>query len=219
MPRVVLIHAVQIAMQPIQSAFQQYWPEAELINILDESLSIERAKQEQLSQALISRIIDLSEYATSLGADAVLFTCSAFGEAIEMAAEQSAIPVLKPNQAMFLQAINISPNVGMIASFEPAVAGMEQEFNQLAKAQGKDAQITTVCVAEAKEALKQGDVDKHNQLTANAAKQLNEQPVLMLAHFSSSRALDAVKKATGKQVLSSPVSAVEMLRTVLTKTA
>jgi hypothetical protein len=38
-PQVTLIHATEVAMQPIQSAFAAGWPEARLVNLLDDSLT------------------------------------------------------------------------------------------------------------------------------------------------------------------------------------
>jgi hypothetical protein len=37
--RIVLIHAVSVAMQPVQDAFGRSWPEAETVNLLEDSLS------------------------------------------------------------------------------------------------------------------------------------------------------------------------------------
>jgi hypothetical protein len=95
------VRIVQVAMAPIEAAFRADWPAAELVHLLDDSLSPDRAAQPRLTPALHRRIGALADYAVSTGAHGVLFTCSAFGPAIEAAARRAAIPVLKPNEAMF----------------------------------------------------------------------------------------------------------------------
>ena len=42
-PRIVLIHAVAVAVDPVAAAFADGWPEAELVNLLEDSLSRDRA--------------------------------------------------------------------------------------------------------------------------------------------------------------------------------
>ncbi|GAL20572.1 Bll2908 protein [Vibrio maritimus] len=111
MSKIYLIHAVEIAIKPIKEAFESHWPEAELVHLWDETLSIERAKTKQLTPFLNRRIEELVKLAIEGGADAIMFTCSAFGSAIERAANNAAIPVLKPNQAMFEKAIALSGNI------------------------------------------------------------------------------------------------------------
>ena len=80
--RIGLIHAVQVAIDPINQAFARQWPDAECMNVLDDRLSVDRGKSEDLTDAVGQRILRLAQYARDGGADAVLFTCSAFGPAI-----------------------------------------------------------------------------------------------------------------------------------------
>src|SRR5271168_4698005 len=101
MPRIALIHAVSVAMAPVHDAFRQLWPEAECIDILDTSLSRDRERDSELTKAMVGRFLLLAKYAEDNGAAGILFTCSAFGEAIEAAATKAHVPVLKPNEAMF----------------------------------------------------------------------------------------------------------------------
>ena len=104
-PRIALIHATPVAIDPIKQALAAAWPDAEPVNILDDSLSPDRASMGELSDEMIERIVALARYARKIGANGVLFTCSAFGPAIEQAASVLDVPVLKPNEAMFEAAL------------------------------------------------------------------------------------------------------------------
>jgi hypothetical protein len=62
-PRIALIHATPIAMEPIHQAFGANWPAAEVINILEDSLSPDRAREAELTADLAERIVELEETA------------------------------------------------------------------------------------------------------------------------------------------------------------
>ena len=211
--RVALIHAVTVAMDPVQDAFRRLWPEALCTNLLDDALSLDRERDGVLTAAMTARIGTLADYAAGAGADGILFTCSAFGAAIEQAAARLPIPVLKPNEAMFEAALDAGNEIGMLATFAPAVDGMEEEFRELARARGRGAAtIRTLCVPEAMAALRGGDAATHNGLLAQAAPVFAGCDAVLLAHFSTSRAEQAVSAAINRPVQTSPAVAVRKLR-------
>jgi hypothetical protein len=211
-PRIALIHATSVAVDPIRAAFAELWPEAEPVNLLDEALSADRAKSRELTAALSARIGSLAAYGRSLDAAAVLFTCSAFGPAIEAAAGELPLPVLKPNEAMFEDALGHGDRVGMVVTFAPAQATMEEEFAAEAGRLGRDARLTTILCEDAMTALRAGDIDTHNRLVAESCARMGQVDAIMLAHFSTARALGLARGATSIPVLSSPEAAVRKLR-------
>ncbi len=212
MPRIALIHATTVAMEPIQAAFASGWPEAEAINILDDSLAADRAKSTGLAPEMYPRFLTLTRYAIDHGAEGVLFTCSAFGEAIEAAARAVSIPVLKPNEAMFEAALERGTRIGMVATFGPSIASMEAEF-ALAAAGRQPAPVLRSVLAEgAMQALRDGDLEGHNTRVATAAESLRDVDAIMLAHFSTSRALESVQDRVVVPILTAPDAAVARLR-------
>lgn len=209
---IVLLHATPVAMQPIKAAMTERWPDATAIHLLDEGLSLERAKSEPLTDELLRRFVRFGLYGRDMNADGILATCSAFGEALEALAEEVSIPVLKPNEAMFEQALAAGSRIGMIATFAPAIAGMESEFYAMARKLNKTASLRTVCAQGAIEQLRAGNDDAHNARVAEYAQQLADCDAIMLAHFSTSRALNAVQAATSIPVLAAPQAAVDKMK-------
>lgn len=209
--RVALIHAVRVAMQPVEHAFRRHWPQAERINLLDDSLSPDRECHAELTPQMSGRIAALAQYALGTGASAILYTCSAFGEAIESVQRSQRVPVLKPNEAMFAEAVQYGARIGMLATFQPSVAGMEAEFTGL----GEAFSLKTLCVPEAMKALKRGDGATHDRLLAQAAPHLGNCDAIMLAHFSTARARDAICAAVRCPVLTAPDSAVLKLKSLV----
>lgn len=211
-PRIALIHATLAAKAPVDTAFDELWQEADRLNLVDDKLSPDRAREHALSSEMDQRIGALADYSVLAGADAILFTCSAFGAAIQKVAARLPIPVLRPNEAMFDMALRAGGTVGMLATFAPAVATMEAEFDEAARALGQTVALRTVLAGGAIDALNAGGEEAHNALVAAHAHQLADCSAIMLAHFSTSRARRAVEAALGRPVLTSPDAAVAALR-------
>lgn len=207
--RIALIHALRHSPPPIEAAFAETWPEARLMNLLDDSLSADLARDGALTPAMTERFLTLGRYARGTGADGVLFSCSAFGPCIEaVAADLAPIPVLKPNAAAIEEAVAIGKRIGLLATFPGTLASMPPEF--------PDAVQLVPCLAEgALAALDAGDVEAHDRLAAEAARQLAGCDVILLGQFSLARAARAVAATTGLPVVTTPGSAVRQLKALL----
>ena len=213
--RIALIHATPVAMQPVMDAFEDGWPEVETVNLLDDALSRDLARTGTMDAAMMQRFETLGAYAMQIGANAILFTCSAFGDAIAAVAKTVPIPVLKPNEAMFDEALASERTVGLLTTFQPSVPSMEKELVEMAERQGRRVQCDTLWVPDAMAALASGDGSTHDRLIAESAPQLAHCDVIMLAQFSMARAQAAVQQVVGPAVLTSPASAVAKLKAAL----
>ena len=214
-PRIALIHALRASMAPTDEAFARGWPEADTFSLLDDSLSRDLAAGGARAEALPERFVELGRYAVRCGADAILFTCSAFGEAIDLVRDEVRIPVLKPNEAMIDEVVGLQAKVALLATFAPTLPSMSAELEAEAARQSRRLDLTPVHVAGALEALQRGEPERHDGLIVEAANRVVGPRTIVLAQFSMARAADAVRAATGRRTFTTPESAVARLRDVL----
>ena len=221
-PRIALIHATPLAIEPVNTSFKKLWPEATLQNILDDSLSRDHASAGHLTAAMVERFIDLAQYAKRAGCEGILFTCSAFGEAIEAAAAAVAIPTLKPNEAMFEDALRMAMavhqneaavlNIGLVATFEASIVSMSEEFNALTARLERQVKLHSLFVPHAMDTLAQGHPNEHHKLITEGVQKMPACDVIMLAQFSMAAAQTLAQSQTATTVLTSPDCAVLALQ-------
>src|SRR5262245_21723265 len=207
--RITLIHALKHSIAPIEAAFAQAWPDVRLMNLLDDSLSADLARDGELNDTMTERFLALGDYAATTGADAILFTCSAFGPCIEAVARAHApMPVLKPNEAMIEQAVTMGRRIGLLSTFPPTLASMPPEFPA-------SVDIVPKLAEGALAALDRGDRATHDRLIVEASRDLRDCDVIALAQFSIAATAPLVTEATGKPVVTTPDSAVAKLKKLL----
>jgi Asp/Glu/hydantoin racemase len=207
--RIALIHALRHSPPPIEAAFRALWPQPTLMNLLDDSLSADLARDGGLTPAMTERFLTLAAYAVDQGAAGILFTCSAFGPCIEaVQREWPHLPVLKPNEAMIEEAAEAGRKIGLMATFAPTLASMPPEF-------GASITLRPRLIEGALDALDRGDGAEHDRLAGQAALTLRDCDAIALAQFSLARAAPMVAAATGLPVLTTPDSAVRKLKALL----
>ena len=207
--RITLVHALKHSIVPIEASFAKLWPEARLMNLLDDSLSADLARDGKLTDAMTERFLAIGDYAASTGANGILFTCSAFGPCIEaVAGAHKPMPVLKPNEAMIEQAAKAGRKIGLLSSFPPTLASMPREFPATVELVPKLAE-------GAMAALDRGDRAEHDRLVTEASKDLRACEIIALAQYSMAPAAGKVAEATGRPVLTTPDSAVMKMKAML----
>ena len=207
--RITLIHALKHSIVPIEDSFARLWPDAILMNLVDDSLSADLARDGQLTSGMTDRFLALGRYAASTGADAILFTCSAFGPCIEAVARAHApMPVLRPSEAMVEQAAARGHRIGLLSTFPPTLVSMPREFPGTVKVVPKLAEGALA-------ALDRGDRAEHDRLVAQASRDLRDCDLIALAQYSMAPAAAQVAEASGLPVLTTPDSAVTKLKQLL----
>ena len=179
------------------------------MNLLDQSLQSDAANTGYDGPSFTRRILTLAEYQMANGAEALLFTCSAFSDAIKAAGRALDVPVLRPDEAAVERALAIGQPVRVLCTFAPTarvVRGLVAEFRE-----DPALPVAYELVEGALAAMEAGDGARHDRLIAEAAARASE-PVLVLGQYSMARSAGLVEKLAGRPAIAGPAYAVQMLR-------
>ena len=213
--RIALIHATRAAIPPIELAFYEIWPEAEYWNLLDEGLNQILEGAGELTEEIHERFVRLATYAADTRIDGVLFTCTAFGAAMEECQKRFVFPTLKPNEAMFEIGIESGPHIGLLATHPVTLSMLEAQLELLAQNRGLDITIETQLAPGDWEALTNGNQKTHDNSVIDTAHLLGACDVILLAQFSMAHLAQTIPCALISKVVSSPGAAVRKLRKLL----
>lgn len=214
-PKIYLVHALEVSMAPVAASFRTQWPQARIAHLLDNSLFSDFGDDERLTNAMIERFRMIGRYCAFAGADAILFTCSAFGPAIDAVKAELTIPVLKPNEALYDAMLARRGRIALLATFAPSLPSMLSEIGTMARAQGVHVQVDTHLVEGALDALLANRPDEHHQRIADAAAGFAGHDAVAFAQFSMAPARPLAQSMTRIPIMTTPDSAIEKLRTLL----
>lgn len=160
------------------------------------------------------------------GADAVLVTCSSIGEAVELAAEQLDIPVLRVDQPMATQAVALAKEraggheaqIVALATLDATLGPTGRLIERAAREAGGEVRVSAQVVAGAAAARARGDQGEHDRLVREAVvAAADSADVLVLAQASMAAAVEGVE--LGLPVLTSPEGGVAALLDTVSESA
>ena len=215
--RIALIHATRAAIDPVEDAFSEVWPEARHWSLLDEGLTKALDHAGHLIEEISERFIRLANYAADTDIDGMLFTCTAFGPAIEVCQRKFRFPTLKPNEAMFEAVLDRGDTIGSLASHPVTLTMLQEQLVVLAKERGRNVTIKPLLAEGAWNGLCAGHTDSHDQKVIETAKGLGDCDAILLAQFSMAPLTQAVQSNTQAVVVSSPHAAVRKMRGLIEK--
>jgi len=201
--RIVMIHALAESIPPVKLAFQDIFPEAEVVNLFDEGLFIDF--DERLTPDLRRRMTQLICYAEEHGADAIGLACSVFAPVVETARELVNVPVLSSYDPVMAEAVEKGPRVGIISSVPATLRDSEHYLLKAAKEKGVSIQ-PKLCLAEdlIRVLRTDGEVEFSRRISEEVTKLEPDVDSVLLSQFSMATALSHVSSVAKVPVLSAP---------------
>lgn len=212
-----LIHTSATLVPVFQQLCEQYIPHVNVFNIVDDSLIKQVIARGELQADTARRVVNYAASAESAGADLIMFTCSSIGAAVETAAGLTQVPVLRVDQPMADKAVALGKRIGVIATLPTTLAPTSDLVKRRAAFLGKEIELTAVLCEGAFEALMSGDAKLHDEMVAQALKELSTKTdVIVLAQASMARVVNTLSAAEKiVPILASPPIAMEYLASLL----
>lgn len=184
--RVGVVHTFLYSVEDLKAQFREQLPEAEMINIIDDSLLEEALANGAVTPAIISRMCDYYQNLQELGCVCALNQCSSVGEASDIAGKTVSMPIFKIDRPMARKAAELGEKIAVVATacstVEPSSRLVESEAARL----GRRVQVDRCFVEGAYECLlKTGDKQKHNEMVvAKVEEAAKDHDVIVLAQGS-----------------------------------
>ena len=216
MKKIGLIHTSATLVPVFQQLFQEQFPEADVFNIVDDSLIKDVIAHGVLRDQTSERVVNYVASAEAAGADLIMVTCSSIGRAVEQAATKASVPVLRVDQPMVDKAIATGQRIGVVATLLTTLEPTSDLVLRRARRVGKEVKLVSRLCEGAFAALMGGDAAVHDEMVIAALRELSgEVDVILLAQASMARVVDQMSMADRKiPILSSPAIAVKHLADV-----
>jgi Asp/Glu/hydantoin racemase len=213
--RVFLVHPTPLALPPVDEAFKTLWPEAQVLNLLDESLYADVGPNGELTPGLIARVANLFRHCEASRADGIVFSGSTFGPAVEEARKGIKVPVLRIEEAMMDDAVARGGSILVVSTQKRAMPVVRGTLDQAAKLAGKSPAIKEIWVDGARDALNAGDSDRHDRLIAEQSAAAGDFDTVVLSMISMAPARAKMPSALAQKTLTSGECAVARMRKLL----
>ncbi|WP_424467259.1 hypothetical protein [Pseudoclavibacter helvolus] len=219
-PRVAVISAVDSCIAPARDAITSQLPDADVWNLLDDRLLVEARAAGEVGPDLAARMDHLIDHALEGGADAILVTCSVYGDAVRSRAARETIPVLASDDAGFDRVL--ASGINRVLLISPIQEGLDDSTARLAaaaEAAGQELEIVGAVAHGAHAAASRGTVALRELLVRVVEGLDARYDAVLLGQYSIAPGAPALEQATGLPVFTTPGAAGERLAELVTAAA
>ena len=215
--RVVMIHAIAESIAPVNTAFGEVFPEAEIVNLLDEGLFLDF--DDHITPALRRRMSGLICYGAEHGADAVGLACSVYAPVVDSACDLVDVPVVSSYGPVVEEALDKGTRVGVIASVPATIRDAEYYLRRSATARGVElGGLPGIGRGPDSSDTQRGSCGAgERRLVEEVEKLAPHVDLVVLGQFSFAAAYTQVAEKATVPVLSAPHSSARLLKRLVTE--
>jgi Asp/Glu/hydantoin racemase len=213
--RIFLVHPTPLAMPAIDEAFKTLWPDAQVLNLLDESLYADIPADGALSRGIYERVAALLRHCEASSADGIVFSGSTFGPAVDAARAKLRVPVLRAEEAMMEQAVVLGERILLVCTARRAMPVVRASLDAAVARARVSRRITELWVSGARDAITSGDIATHDRLIGQQVMGAGDFDVIVLGQVSMVPARIPVPREIARRIVTGPEATVARMRALV----
>jgi aspartate/glutamate racemase len=122
---VALVSSTRAVFGPMEAAFREVFPEAQILHILDETLIEDFRREGGLSTHSRQKALRMALTAEEAGVDGILVTCSTLSPSVDDLRPFLKIPIIKIDEPVIEEVVQKADTVGLLATAETVLKSVE----------------------------------------------------------------------------------------------
>lgn len=214
-PRIALISSTKAVFGPMEAAFAEIFPEAQLFHILDETLLEDFRQEGGLSPKTRAKALQMALIARKAGVDGILFTCSTLSPAVDDLRPFISLPMVKIDEPVITYLVQNYRDIGLLATAETVLKSVEREIKRIGEIFNRQISWHSFVKADVWPLLNKSPEAFYKEIGEYASTLAQKHEALLLTQVSIAPAQQFVSEKNKPKIFASPPFAVRALREVL----
>ena len=216
MKSIALIHTVKTVANSFEQKLKDYVGEpVKIHNLWDDFLANNPNEIGEFTIENRCRLYNDIKSAEMTGADMIVVTCSTLTPVVNMIRPFVRVPLMAIDDAMGRKAVTCGERILVLATAGSTEGPMREKLNAEAAKLGKSIQIDFQANAEAFQAMKAVQMERHDAILLDMAKNISGYDCVVLAQASMAHLDQKIEAICKIPVLSSPGLCMEQVKETL----
>lgn len=216
MKSIALIHTVKTVANSFEQRLKDYVGEpVKIHNLWDDFLANNPNEIGEFTIENRCRLYNDIKSAEMTGADMIVVTCSTLTPVVNMIRPFVRVPLIAIDDAMGRKAVTCGERILVLATAGSTEGPMREKLNAEAAKLGKSIQIDFQANAEAFQAMKAVQMERHDAILLDMAKNISGYDCVVLAQASMAHLDQKIEAICKIPVLSSPGLCMEQVKETL----
>ena len=214
-PRVALISSTRAVFGPMEAAFREGFPEAQILHLLDETLLEDFRREGGLSPHSRRKTLQMALTAQEAGVDGILVTCSTLSPSVDDLRPFVKVPIVKIDEPVIEEVVRMAEKIGLLATAETVLKSVEPLVMKKAQEFGRKISIRRFIKGDIWPLLQKDPAAFYRAIADAATEAAQDCQAVILTQVSIAPGRDFAEEKLRNKIYASPTYAVQALQKIL----